>query len=299
MKVDPEKLEQEADELLKQMMEQNAEPAQTDTPPAPEYEENTPAELADTVEDGEEIVPQEEDRGDPDPDDGNDDLQKQVRLAEERIKNAQSRMTKATQEAADLRKEIMALRQQNAELGTQLVEVSVEKNVAKETLDNLREEYPDFAVPILDEIGDIRAELNQYRTQVDAEKSQNTLQEHFSTIEQSHPDMNDIVTSDDFAGWLERQSPVWQRVAQDGSAHEVVELLSKYKETFDTQPQQPVSKVDRARKVAEPTLPKARRPDPNSGKRIWTREEITRMPLDEFEKRSAEIDQAYMDGRVR
>ena len=299
MKVDPEKLEQEADELLKQMMEQNAEPAQTDTPPAPEDEENTPAELADTVEDGEEIVPQEEDRGDPDPDDGNDDLQKQVRLAEERIKNAQYRMTKATQEAADLRKEIMALRQQNAELGTQLVEVSVEKNVAKETLDNLREEYPDFAVPILDEIGDIRAELNQYRTQVDAEKSQNTLQEHFSTIEQSHPDMNDIVTSDDFAGWLERQSPVWQRVAQDGSAHEVVELLSKYKETFDTQPQQPVSKVDRARKVAEPTLPKARRPDPNSGKRIWTREEITRMPLDEFEKRSAEIDQAYMDGRVR
>ena len=299
MKVDPEKLEQEADELLKQMMEQNEEPAQTDTPPAPEDEENTPAELADTVEDGEEIVPQEEDRGDPDPDDGNDDLQKQVRLAEERIKNAQSRMTKATQEAADLRKEIMALRQQNAELGTQLVEVSVEKNVAKETLDNLREEYPDFAVPILDEIGDIRAELNQYRTQVDAEKSQNTLQEHFSTIEQSHPDMNDIVTSDDFAGWLERQSPVWQRVAQDGSAHEVVELLSKYKETFDTQPQQPVSKVDRARKVAEPTLPKARRPDPNSGKRIWTREEITRMPLDEFEKRSAEIDQAYMDGRVR
>ena len=126
-------------------------------------------------------------------------------MAEERIKNAQSRMTKATQEAADLRKEIMALRQQNAELGTQLVEVSVEKNVAKETLDNLREEYPDFAVPILDEIGDIRAELNQYRTQVDAEKSQNTLQEHFSTIEQSHPDMNDIVTSDDFAGWLERQ----------------------------------------------------------------------------------------------
>ena len=299
MKVDPEKLEQEADELLKQMMEQNAEPAQTDTPPAPEYEENTPAELADTVEDGEEIVPQEEDRGDPDPDDGDDDLQKQVRLAEERIKNAQSRMTKATQEAADMRRDNLALRQQIADLSAKLAEASDGSDNSDDELRTLSEEYPDIALPLLKKLSKLEDTVKQYRTQVDTEKSQNTLQEHFSTIEQSHPDMNDIVTSDDFAGWIERQSPVWQRVAQDGSAQEVVELLSKYKETFDTQPQQPVSKVDRARKVAEPTLPKARRPDPNSGKRIWTREEITRMPLDEFEKRSAEIDQAYMDGRVR
>lgn len=299
MKVDPEKLEQEADELLRQMMEQNAEPAQTDTPPAPEDEDNTPAEPADTVEDGEELVPQEEDRGDPDPDDGNDDLQKQIRLAEERIKNAQSRMTKATQEAADMRRDNLALRQQLAELSAQLAEASNGSDNSDDELRTLSEEYPDIALPLLKKLSKLEDTVKQYRTQVDTEKSQNTLQEHFSTIEQSHPDMNDIVTSDDFAGWIERQSPVWQRVAQDGSAQEVVELLSKYKETFDTQPQQPVSKVDKARKVAEPTLPKARRPDPNSGKRIWTREEITRMPLDEFEKRSAEIDQAYIDGRVR
>lgn len=299
MKVDPEKLEQEADELLKQMMEQNAEPAQTDTPPAPENEDNTPAELADTVEDGEEIVPQEEDRGDPDPDDSDDDLQKQVRLAEERIKNAQSRMTKATQEAADMRRDNLALRQQIADLTAQLAEASNGSDNSDDELRTLSEEYPDIALPLLKKLSKLEDTVKQYRTQVDTEKSQNTLQEHFSTIEQSHPDMNDIVTSDDFAGWLERQSPVWQRVAQDGSAHEVVDLLNRYKETFDTQPQQPVSKVEKARKVAEPTLPKARRPDPNSGKRIWTREEITRMPLDEFEKRSAEIDQAYIDGRVR
>lgn len=299
MKVDPEKLEQEADELLKQMMEQNAEPAQTDTPPAPENEENTPAELADTVEDGEEIVPQDDGRGDQDPDDGEYDLQKQVRLAEERIKNAQSRMTKATQEAADMRRDNLALRQQLAELSSQLAEASNGSDDSDEDVRVASEEYPDIVLPLLKKLSKIEGELKEYRTEVNTEKSQNTLQEHFGTIEQSHPDMNDIVTSDDFTGWLERQSPVWQRVAQDGSAHEVVELLSRYKETFDTQPQQPESKVDRARKVAEPTLPKARRPDPNSGKRIWTREEITRMPLDEFEKRSAEIDQAYMDGRVR
>jgi hypothetical protein len=111
--------------------------------------------------------------------------------------------------------------------------------------------------------------------------------------------MDDIVTSDDFNGWLDRQSPVWKRVAQDGSAQEVVDLLDRYRDVLGTPPQQPESKVERARRVAEPSMPKARKPDPNSGKRVWTREEITRMPLNEFEKRQGEIDQAYLDGRVR
>jgi len=304
MKVDPEKLEQEADELLKQMMaeqdgpEQQPKAEETDTPPQPEEDENPPVESADTGEDGEEI-PQEEDRGDQDPDESEGDLQQQIKLANERIKNAQARMTKATQEAADLRKEVIALRQQNAELGMQLVETSSERKAGNAKLKTLREEYPDLAEPILDELDDLRATLQQYKDQAKTNESQSTLNEHFDTIRQSHPDMDDIVISDDFVGWLERQTPVWQRVANDGSAHEVVELINRYKEVFDTQPQQPVSKVEKARRVAEPTLPKARRPDPSSGKRIWSRQEITRMPLEEFERRSAEIDQAYLEGRVR
>ena len=93
---------------LKQMMAEHDGPEEqpkadeTDTPPQPHEDENPPAESADTGEDGEEI-PQEEDRGDQDPDESEGDLQQQIKLANERIKNAQARMTKATQEAADLR----------------------------------------------------------------------------------------------------------------------------------------------------------------------------------------------------
>ena len=299
MKVDPERLEQEADELIKQMMAQNAEPEETDTPQAQEEAELPPAESADTGEDVEEEVPQEDDRGDQNPDDSDDDLRKQLRVAEERLKNAQARMTKATQESADLRREIVAIRQQNAELMNQLAQTASVNDGMDDELKALAEEYPDIASPLLKKLAKLEETVTQYRDRIETDKSQGTLQVHFDTIRESHPDMDDVVVSDDFNGWLERQSPVWQRVATDGSAHEVVELLARYKETFDTQPQQPVSKVDKARKVAEPSLPKARRPDPNSGKRIWTRSEITRMSLDEFEKRQGEIDQAYMDGRVR
>lgn len=304
MKVDPEKLEQEAEELLKQMLAQQDGPEQqnaeeTDTPPQSEEDENPPADPADTGEDGQETDPQDEDRGDPDPDDSDNDLRKQLNVAEERVKNAQARMTKATQEAAELRKEVVALRQQTAELSAQLANAQQGRDGIDDELKTLAEEYPDIAAPLLKKLSKLEDTVTQYRERIESEKSQNTLQEHFDTIRKSHPDMDDIVTSDDFVGWLERQTPVWQRVAQDGSAHEVVELLNRYKEIFDAQPQQPVSKVEKARRVAEPSLPKARRPDPSSGKRIWSRDEITRMSLDEFERRQDEIDKAYLEGRVR
>lgn len=303
MKVDPEKLEQEADELWKQMLEQNAdpqpeqEPVEEDTPQAEDSEENPPEELSDTGEDSELEAPQEEDRGDPNPDDG--DLAKKLRVAEERVKNAQARMTKATQEAAELRRNMAEMQATVQNLQSQLAVAANNKDGIDDELRTLAEEYPDIAAPLLKKLSRLEETVSEYRSRIDSEKSQNTLQAHFDTIRKAHPDMDDVVVSDDFTGWLERQSAVWQRVAQDGSADEVVELLNRYKETFDTPPQQQVSKVERARRVAEPSLPKARKPDPNSGKRIWTREEITRMPLEEFERRQAEIDQAYLDGRVR
>lgn len=305
MKVDPEQLEREAEELQKLLMEQNAEPqpeerAEEETPPVPEDDENPPAESADTGEDGEEQTPSDEDRGDPDQDDGDDtDLQRQLKVAEERVKNAQARMTKATQEAAELRRTVAVLQQTVADLQSQLAGAATRRDEVDEELSRLADEYPDIAQPLLKKLSKLEETVTQYRTQIATDQSQADLQVHFDTIRRSHPDMDDIVVSDDFTGWLERQSPLWQRVASEGSATEVVELLDRFKEAIGTAPQQRESKVDKARKVAEPTLPKARKPDPSSGKRIWTREEIRRMSLSEFEKHQAAIDQAYLEGRVR
>lgn len=304
MKVDPEQLEKEAEELWRQMNEQNADPqpeqqANEDTQQVQEDAENTPAESADTVEDGEEQTPQVEDRGDPEPDASDEELRKQLKVAEERVKNAQARMTKATQEAAELRRAVTELQSTVASLQSQMAEAANHQGEMDDELRKLEEEYPDIAQPLLKKLSKLEETVSEYRTQIATRESQNTLQAHFDTIRKSHPDMDDIVSSDDFGGWLERQSPIWQRIATEGSAAEVVDLLDRYKDAIGASPQQQESKVDRARKVAEPSLPKARKPDPNAGKRIWTREEITRMPLDEFEKRQAEIDLAYLEGRVR
>jgi len=308
MKVDPEQLEREAEELWKQMNAQDAEPEEadkpaedTDTPQAHEDAENTPAESAETVEDGDDQTSQDEDRGDPEPDASDDgELKKQLKIAEERVKNAQARMTKATQEAAELKRSVASLQQTVAELQSQLASAATRQDEVDDELAKLSEEYPDIAQPLLKKLQKLEETVTQYRTQIDTDQSQENLRVHFDTIRKSHPDMDEVVTSDDFTGWLERQSPLWQRVAGEGSAAEVVELLDRYKEAIGAaSPQQPVSNVERARKVAEPSLPKARKPDPNSGKRIWSREEIRRMSLEDFEKHQAAIDQAYLEGRVR
>lgn len=305
MKVDPEQLEREAEELLKQMMEQNADPqpeqqAAEDTPPVPENDENPPAESADTGEDGEEQTPSDEDRGDPDHDEGDAaELNKRLKIAEERVKNAQARMTKATQEAADLKRTVASLQQTVADLQSQLASAATRQDEVDDELAKLSEEYPDIAQPLLKKLSKLEETVTQYRTQIATDQNEENLRVHFDTIRKSHPDMDEVVTSDDFTGWLERQSPLWQRVAGEGSAAEVIELLDRYKEAMGAAPQQPVSKVEKARKVAEPSLPKARKPDPSSGKRIWTREEITRMSLEDFEKHQAAIDLAYLEGRVR
>jgi hypothetical protein len=312
MKVDPDKLEQEAEELMKQAMAQGAEPQpeaesleeesleeeapEEDTQTEPESAENPPEESEDTGEVGD-VTPQDEDRGDLNPDDS--DMQKKLRVADERVKNAQARMTKATQEAAELRRTMAELQNTVQTLQSKLAETERSSDTMDAELKAFAEEYPDIAAPMLKKLSMLEQTVSEYQSRIETEKNQSTLQSHFDTIRESHPDMDDIVTSEDFNGWLDRQSPVWQRVAQDGTTTEVIDLLSRYKETFDTKPQQLVSKVEKARKLAEPSLPKARKPDPNSGKRVWTREEIKRMPLDEFEKRQKEIDLAYLEGRVR
>jgi chromosome segregation ATPase len=292
VKVDPEALEREAEELQRKLVEELQGPTE-DTPA--ETPAETPGESPETVEQPSE-TPHDEDRGDPDRDDG--DAAAKLKVAEERLKNAQARMTKATQEAADLRRDNAALRTQLAELNATLSKADDRQEVFDDELKTLAEEYPDIAKPLIAKLSRLEEQVRKTENRVVEDKSQGELKKHFDSIRQSHPDMDEIVVSDDFTGWLERQTPLWQRVAQEGSAAEVVELLDRYKQVFDS-PQQPESKVERARRVAEPTLPKVRKPDPNAGKRIWTRDEIRLMSLSDFEKHQADIDRAYLEGRVR
>jgi len=148
------------------------------------------------------------------------------------------------------------------------------------------------------------AELNELRQQVRQQAQQATQtkieqdqqaaqQAHMNAILSVHPDALSVAQSGGFQTWLGNQHPRLQQVLDNGTASEVIELISAYKAQPSQQPQQ--SKLEKAREIATPNTRSQTSPN---AKRTYTRAEISAMPMNEFLKLEADIDAAYVEGRV-
>tara|TARA_Y100000289_G_scaffold64437_2_gene76322 strand:+ start:1858 stop:2772 length:915 start_codon:yes stop_codon:yes gene_type:complete len=303
MRNDPEQLEREARELLEQATKANLETEQDDglvedTSEEPEEQlEEAPTESVDTAE---EIVAEaqepEEDRGEPQMDDA-------AEKAEKRVKNAQAKMTKALQETSALRKHLEEMQRVNDELRQQLAA----QEETDSRLDEVRENYPDLAGPLLDALEKQKTEVQQTREalaeqrRMEFERAQNLeIEEHWSRIREIHPDVDDLISTEEWNDWLEDQTQTVQRWVNEGSSNDAITVLSKFKTDLGVGGPTPQEKVlEKARRVAEPKLPSARKTNTKSGKKTWTVEEIKRMPNREFEKHQAEIMEAYAQNQIR
>lgn len=74
---------------------------------------------------------------------------------------------------------------------------------------------------------------------------------HFSALDSAHPDWRDAVQSEAFAEWVNQQPSIVARaygeVLQRGTAPEVIEMLSAYKQAAAPPPAPPRASVDPAR----------------------------------------------------
>lgn len=302
-KVNPEQLEAEAKELMDQMTNASAEPAAADTEQEPEeVVQETPEEPEDSVEaPAEEVSDEESDSGEDSPDLAA--IDDRIEKAERAMKGAQRKMTQATQEAAELRKQNDSLMNALTELKGQLAERS--RN--DEGLQKLKEEYPDVASPLLDEIQrlqdrlDEHSALNEQRDeQIQQVEQQKQMEAHFDAIRAVHPDFEDVTNTSDWALWLEDQNALTQHWVQYGSSNDVNAVISKFKVDMGVKPATPQERtLERAKAVAEPKMPKARKSNVVGEKKTWTIDEIKRMPNELFEKHQKEILQSYKDGLIR
>ena len=302
-KVNPEQLEAEAKELMDQLTNASAEPVAADTEQEPEeVVEETPEEPEESVEvPAEEVSEEESDSGEDSPDLAA--IDDRVEKAERAMKGAQRKMTQATQEAADLRKERESLIKLVTELKGQLAEQS--RNT--EGLQKLKEEYPDVASPLLDEIQRLQDRLDEHsalNTQRDEEavraQQEREMEAHFERIRAVHPDYQEVTNTSDWALWIEEQDVVTQQWVQNGTANDVNAVISRFKADMDIKPTTPQERtLERAKAVAEPKMPKARKSNVVGEKKTWTVDEIKRMPNEVFEKHQKEILQSYKDGTIR
>ena len=296
---DPERLEAEAREMLSKIAEPEAE-SPVDEEQTEEVEalaEETP-EPEDTVEveSVDEAPAFEEESGEV------SQMQDRLDKAEKAMKGAQARMTKATQEAAELRKLNSELMQAVGDLKGQLEE----RQKDNEQLAKIREEYPDIAGPLLDELSRTQAEVSSTKDALAAEerRRQEAVQaqaqaEHFDRIRAVHPDVDQLIETADWINWLEVQDTSTQQWIERGSSNDVNAVLHRFKADMGMKPPTPQEQaLEKARKVAEPKMPKTRKPN-TGGKKTWTVEEIKRMPNKDFERYQGEILKAMEQGAIR
>ena len=299
---DPERLEAEAKELYEQLTQAPEETPQDDQPVEDTSEEQEEMQVeapepTDTVETQAEEEPVQEESGE------ESELRSALEKAEKAMKGAQARMTKATQEAAELRKANEQMMQTIAGLKSQVEER--ERDSSK--LAQIREDYPDLAGPLLDELERTRQEVTNTKEQLSqAEQAKRDEQDakaaevHFERIRAEHPDVDQIIETADWMNWLEEADAQTKQWIQTGSSNDVNSVLYRFKSDMGMKPPTPQERtLEKAKKVAEPKMPKARKSNMKGDKKVWTVQEITAMPNHVFEKHKDEILQAWNTGSIR
>ena len=313
-----ERLEKEADEMLKQIETSrkesepegqglaNLEPEAEDTPEEiEETVETSPEESQDTEESSqaEEIQTEVENEQAVDEEETISSEQ-----WEERYKNAQARMTKATQNEKELEKKISELTDKVKAMESMRSETRIEQQKEEVGVDlsEIMKDYPELVKPLQSYVDTAFAKVNKKLEQTTQEltkaQQEDMVREHKAKLAKAHPDYVQVANSEDFTLWLERQSPVWQQIADSGNADDTIELLSRYKKALGIKSTPEVSKedlVEKAKQNAEPNLPKARKQNIGSSKKIWTAAEVAKLSDKQFLKYEKEIDQAQREGRLK
>ena len=313
-----ERLEKEADEMLKQIetSQKESEPEGQGLANLEPEAEDTPEEIEETVEtspeesqDTEESSQAEEIQTEVEDEQAVDEKETiSSEQWEERYKNAQARMTKATQNEKELEKKISELTDKVKAMESMRSETRIEQQKEEVGVDlsEIMKDYPELVKPLQSYVDTAFAKVNRKLEQTTQEltkaQQEDMVREHKAKLAEAHPDYVQVANSEDFTLWLERQSPVWQQVADSGNADDTIELLSRYKKALGIKSTPEVSKEDlvkKAKQNAEPNLPKARKQNIGSSKKIWTAAEVAKLSDKQFLKYEKEIDQAQREGRLK
>jgi len=173
---------------------------------------------------------------------------------------------------------------------------------SEEELESFKEEYPDLYNTVESvahmqsqrQVAELEAQLQAMRQR----ESEVLRREAETTLQQRHPDFEDIRGDEQFHAWAKEQPEQIQDWVYNNPDN--VALASKaidlYKlETGVTQKQQPRKKSQGS--AADMVSTKTTNVDAGQPK-IWTEREIAAMSLDQFDKYEEDIKQAMMEGRV-
>ena len=159
-------------------------------------------------------------------------------------------MTKATQNEKELEKKISELTDKVKAMESMRSETRIEQQKEEVGVDlsEIMKDYPELVKPLQSYVDTAFAKVNKKLEQTTQEltkaQQEEMVREHKAKLAKAHPDYVQVANSEDFTLWLERQSPVWQQIADSGNADDTIELLSRYKKALGIKSTPEVSKED-------------------------------------------------------
>lgn len=333
--VDYDKIDAELDEEIRAMYapeeEQEAtEPeVQAEETPAEEAEESEETseeseESAEEAAEGEEIAQEESEE---EAEETSDPV-----VPESRYKDAVKAMNKAQRELAEKRKEeanrdqvIQSLTEQLQAMQAQLSDRQQatepeskpsQEPLSDEDLKEAMELYPEVITPLMDRINRLEGRLSTMNQDVSASKMtmedyrkrqvQEAYDNHWNQILDQHPDTQEIIQTQEYADWYQRQPNMIQKALAEGSAGDVIAALNLYRSEYPAQrPTQTPAKKESNRQDKLAAAKAASSPNVKTAakgkapaKRTFTNAEIANMSNEEYRKYEAEIDQALAKGEI-
>jgi len=227
-------------------------------------------------------------------------------------KNLQAHFTKVSQDNSELRNEVMQLRRELAQRQQQQPTIPAQQQDTT-NLDEVNKVADDF-----EELKPIASSMKTMQGQIDAQNAKIAAQQEnlnnnaqytaeqtrFDTIARTHADCIAITNSVDFAGWLARQPAYMQSLMPNGPAKEVIDLITAYKSSTQTQDQpvkdqQQQDQLEAARLASVPdTNSPAPKLTPDSSKRIYSNAEIGAMSYKQYAALADDIELAMTEGRI-
>ena len=152
-----------------------------------------------------------------------------LRDSDLRFRSAASRQSAADRQINELRSEIERLKAGSANSqGAQTSDGDSSGNEGDDTstdrqgiLEGLREEYPELAGPLLEEIADMReqmAKLTKSSATFEQQQAEQFVSEQEGLLADTHPDWVDVVQDNRFAGWLQGQTTAIQEAFKRNEA---------------------------------------------------------------------------------
>jgi hypothetical protein len=260
-----------------------------------------------------------------------DNAKKRISAAQAKMHESNKMAKTATEEATNLVKENADLRALVEQAATQepakapegtapepTATVESDEEVEK-SLETLRQEYPEIAEPMVKLLHKQQTQnkiltdklngIESREQKRDADAKQVADNAHLTAISTAHPDFREISAEPLLDEWI-NALPVMEKIGaqairKDGDTNDVIELLTTFKKANgyvlpDPTPEADKvdSKLEKAKKMATPSLRKAKEVNITDKKVKFTQDEISKWSEAEWAANEAAVDEALKEGLV-